>query len=158
MQKFLVLLAIVILLPGCDSECFSSATCIAPPDGTFQSEAINIAVNQSVLEEFEPNSYQSVGLLDSLVVHATQNDVTIVDFYEWVAIPEGSSITSVDIYYSEKSENIETEAFLFQSTESAFATGGYVLTVIKTSEETRLQIVRADQSWIDGVCNDVIDC
>ena len=157
MKKLLVILTTVIFLPGCDLNCSSSASCAPPPDGTFTSEAVNIAVSESILEEFEPSSYRSVGILDSVIVNTSVNEITILDFYQWAAIAE-SSIASIDIYYEEKSENLVVADFLFENTESTFTAGGYLLTFIKSSGETQLQIVRASQDLVDGVCNDTIDC
>ncbi len=156
MKKLLVILSSVLLLPGCDN-CTTSASCAPPPDGTFKSEAVNVAVSENILEEFEPSSYRSVGILDSLIVNTTSSKVTIFDFHKWTAIEE-SAITSIDIYYEEKSENLEGARFSFENTESTFSAGGYLLTFVKSSGETQLQIVRASQDLIDGVCNDTIDC
>lgn len=154
MQKLLIFLAIIITLPACDPDCSSSPSCIAPPDGSFQNDAINLAIYENILEEVETNSYQSVGFLDSVIVRTSRGDLSVSDFYRWEAITEGSSITSIDFYYDEKSESLEVVDFVFNNTEQEFTSGGYLLTIIKTSEDFALRIDRASQDLIDGVCND----
>ncbi len=157
MRALIFFLAAISLFVRCE-ECSSSASCIAPPDGSFEEGLVNLAVFGNILEEVESNSYQSVGLIDSLVVHTSIGGVTILNFYQWQALTQGSTITSIDFYFEEKLEHLDTEEFSFKNTEAEFSEGGYLLTVIKASEDFLLQIERASQDLVDGVCNDTFDC
>lgn len=158
MKKLLIIALTIVSLSGCDPECTSSASCVAPPDGVFESKAINIAVSENILEEFEPSSFRSVGELDSMIVNSSTEKLKILDFYQWIALGNESTITSIDIYYEEKPDNLTVDDFLFENTESSFTTGGYLLTIIKSDEKVQLQILRASQDLVDGVCNDTFDC
>ncbi len=158
MNKLLLIFVVIILFPSCEPECNVSSSCIPPPEGAFQSGEINVAVFESILEEFEPNSYQSVGTLDSIIIYTSLNNLTVIDFYRWESITNESSITSIDIFYEEKMEKLELGDFMFDETESTFIDGGYLFTVIKSASETKLKVQKASQDLIDGVCNDTIDC
>ncbi|MEP5611239.1 MAG: hypothetical protein ABJP45_03270 [Cyclobacteriaceae bacterium] len=158
MQRLLILLFLAIIATGCEPECLSSPSCVAPPDGVFQEGKTNVAISPNILEEVVANSFQEFAMLDSAVVRTSDGDFTIRQFYYWIAVGENAIITAVDFYYGENTTSILKEDFVFGNSEQTFTNGGYFLGAIKEGANFALRVEPASQDLIDGICNDTFDC
>ena len=154
MRKITLVLLSALIFANCDPECSVEASCIAPPEGTFKQGITNLAILPAIIEESESGSFENFSYLDSAIVYAGDQKITIGQFYTWIAIGENSSVDSIDFHYDEELVAIRQDNFEFTNTESSFTNGGYLLGVMKKLETFNLSIDRASQDLIDGICND----
>lgn len=147
MRTFLLVLLSAAIF-SCENNCKDSASCIGPPEGTFEEGQFNIALGGNIVVKNSDGSYSGEALIDSIQV----GDVLIKAFYTWYQVDDPANVNSI-IVYSEENEILIEGADLFPILE-----GGYIATVIKTSDVYTVEGSIASQDLIDGVCNDVIGC
>ena len=154
MNRYFIILSFIILSFACEDEkeC-DSASCLASPEGIFNSGKVNLAIYGFVLEEQSNGSFEVVLTLDSVVVETTDSFL-IKSFYTWVSIEDPENIRSFILYGSGEEIIIENQISLAFSPDK---TNGYLLTFIKENDDYFPKVDEASEDLINGVCNDVID-
>ncbi len=147
-KKSLTLLIFLTILIACNQDACVSASCIAPPNGTFVNGVLNLAIGSSVLEKSEDGSYINLFEIDSVSI----NSSIIKEFYTWFQVEMPSSINSMIIYSGTQEIQVESESFF------PISSGGYIMSFIRGEETFSIKGEEASQDLINGVCNDVITC
>lgn len=150
MKKLITLLGIFSCLSCSENLCEGKASCIAGPSGPFDTEKVNVSFRGGISIIQDGVTTESIAI-DSVELKDFQKIYFEGGYFSnWVALEEGSEVDSILIYSGES-------VFSF-SVSDDFPTevGGYVFKAIQEDENVSLEFSKASQSFIDGVCNDVI--
>ncbi|SNS45053.1 hypothetical protein SAMN05421640_0196 [Ekhidna lutea] len=152
MRKVIIVLFFWILIIGCGNSDCISASCIAPPEGTFNSSEYNIAIFPLIESTGNQQARTQSDRMDSVIVHSDQ-DIVVREFYTWVAIPKPENVTSFTLYVGE--DSFEVSGFLPSLTEDL---KGYLIGFLNEDESIKMVGEQASEDLINGVCNDTINC
>jgi len=159
MRNFLLLTVLSFFFTSCEPECSAEPSCIGPPEGMFVEGTTNFSIAPGIVEEDENGSFQIFAHLDSAIIYRGTENLNIEKFYHWIDVGENPVILSIDFFYDDEMISIHTGEFVFRQTGEEFANGGYLLGIIKEQDTFTVQVDRASQDLIDGVCNDTpISC
>ncbi|MDN5205267.1 hypothetical protein QQ008_28040 [Fulvivirgaceae bacterium BMA10] len=166
MNKNPIYLLIVIgLFTGLSScgcpEIFQSASCIAPPEGIFQANKINIALYETIAADSGTYFSPWQPLDGNIIIDTDKGQNIIGDFYKWHSFEESIVFKSAEFILDDKTETIPFESFVFPEGQDNFSKGGYTCLILNRDQSFVIIVEKLTEQFINGECNDTVvitDC